>query len=206
MATVALGDSRVITGCVPDSQRRRDIDDSVDQTDRLQAKHIKALLELKLFDLGWLMPRTWLQGSVIFAQALIKTCPDECKTPGSRRGGGASGVNVSPQWPDKGSPITRCRVKVSALAKARRPGRQSAARDQKRLHPSVPPNEDRISQDGASDRWGPNPGGPSVTCCRASAFALQRGRVDATAQQTHVNSWESLPPLLRLLCAAALLR
>lgn len=91
MATVALGDSRVITGCVPDSQRRRDIDDSVDQTDRLQAKHIKALLELKLFDLGWLMPRTWLQGSVIFAQALIKTCPDECKTPGSRRGGGPAG-------------------------------------------------------------------------------------------------------------------
>lgn len=50
MATVALADDRVISGRIPDSQRRRDIND--DQTDRLQAKNIKARLELKVFDLG----------------------------------------------------------------------------------------------------------------------------------------------------------
>lgn len=38
MATVALAADHVIINRIPDSQRQRDIYDSDDQTDRLQAK------------------------------------------------------------------------------------------------------------------------------------------------------------------------
>lgn len=50
MAAVALADNCVI---IPDSQRQRDVNDSDFQPDRLQAAKIKAILELKFFDLGW---------------------------------------------------------------------------------------------------------------------------------------------------------
>lgn len=61
-----LADDRVIAGRIPDSQRRRDIYDSDDQTGRFRAKNIKALLEAKVFDLGPVSSCTWHQGDVFF--------------------------------------------------------------------------------------------------------------------------------------------
>lgn len=52
MATVALADDCVITGCIRNSQRQGDINYSDARPDQLQAPNIKGVLELKGFDLG----------------------------------------------------------------------------------------------------------------------------------------------------------
>lgn len=89
VATVALADDPVIVGHVPDSRGCCDINDSDEQTDRLQANNIKALLELKVFDAGSVFLGCCLQRKCHFHPRLLSK--------GTQTSAGALG-------PDRGGP------------------------------------------------------------------------------------------------------
>lgn len=96
----------------PDSQG--DINVSDERPDGLQAANIKAVLELKGFDLG--LVSSHCAENYNSHPKLLSKSTQKCKgLLGPDRGG--SRVNVSPRWPDKRPLINCCRVKASALAK-----------------------------------------------------------------------------------------
>lgn len=173
MATVPLGDDPVIIGRIPDSGRWRGISDSDDLTDRLQANNIKALLELKVFDLG-LVSSHRARGcrEMSFSpQTLIKRYTDECRTPGSGLGATGSPSRLSLQT--RGLLSTAAGSRPAPSLKPRVSGRQSAGRHPHRLAPSISPlNEDRIRQEGPSYRSAQIPVGCLVTCCGGFAVGV----------------------------------
>lgn len=110
MATVAFADNCVIAGRIPDSQRRHDIFDSDAMIRRIvySPKTSKPRNESSLI---WVhVPHTVhvaAEKRHFHPGLLSQHTQKSAGLLGSDRVTG--GVNVSPQRPDKGSPINRCR-------------------------------------------------------------------------------------------------